>query len=78
MKEKYELWKAAMEEITSITKKEYCMTITIGLLAGIVLGILLSPRKYVVLGSFNGNHGPTDKECECDGEEEVKSCDWNS
>lgn len=75
MKERYDLWKVTLDEITSITKKEYCMMITICLLLGILLGILFSPKKCVTLGSFNGSNNNTKDEE--DYEEEIKSCDWN-
>ena len=41
-----------MEPVT-LTKKEILLTTTTCVLAGIVLGIILAPKKYVKIGSDN-------------------------
>ena len=56
MKEKWELFKVSLTEDKIMTKKEWLLTIAVFALAGIVLGMLLSPRKNVTIGSNNGNN----------------------
>ena len=56
MKEKWELFKVSLTEDKIMTKKEWLLTIAVFVLAGIVLGMLLSPRKSVTIGSNNGNN----------------------
>lgn len=45
-----------LSENTTMTKKEYFLTIATCLLGGIVLGILCSPKKHTVIGCNNGNN----------------------
>lgn len=45
-----------LTETTTMTKKEYFLTITTCLLGGIVLGILCSPKKYTKIGCGNGSN----------------------
>ena len=56
MKERWELFKVSLTEDKIMTKKEWLLTIAVFALAGIVLGMLLSPRKNVTIGSNNGNN----------------------
>lgn len=56
MREKWELWKDEMEEVTTMTKREFLLTAAVCLLGGIVLGFLFSPRKETTIGSYNGNN----------------------
>lgn len=56
MKEKWELFKLSLLEEKTTTKKEWLLTIAVFALAGIVLGMLLSPRKNMTIGSHNGNN----------------------
>lgn len=57
MKEKWEVtWEELQElmgEEKSITKKEFCLTVALAFLYGMVLGIFFSPKKHVVIGSNN-------------------------
>lgn len=39
-----------------VNKRELVLGITACTLAGIVLGVFLSPRKNLTFGSYNGNH----------------------
>ncbi|MCI8326892.1 MAG: hypothetical protein HFI37_03850 [Lachnospiraceae bacterium] len=50
-----------LTEMTTMTKKEYFLTVTTCLLGGIVLGMLCSPRKYVKIGSENGSNNKTEE-----------------
>lgn len=56
MKEKWELWKDELKEVTTMTKREFLLTAAVCLLGGIVLGFLFSPRKETTIGSYNGNN----------------------
>ena len=56
MKEKWELFKESLLEEKSMTKKEWLLTIAVVALAGIVFGMLASPRKNMTIGSHNGNN----------------------
>ena len=57
MKEKWENFKASLTDITSMSKKEFLLTMAVCILGGIVFGMLFSPKKSVVIGSNNGNNG---------------------
>jgi len=56
MREKWELFKVSLSEERTMTKREWLLTITVFALAGIVFGMLVSPRKYTTIGSHNGNN----------------------
>lgn len=72
MKEKWEIFKASLSDIVSMSRKEFLLTAAVCMLGGMVLGLLFSPRKSTVIGSNNGNNsgngcGPAPEE----GEEEA-------
>ena len=48
------LW-ASLEDMTTVSKKELFFEFCTCLLAGLVLGMLLSPRKHTSMGCNNGN-----------------------
>ena len=52
---------ATLGEEVTMSKKEYVLTITTCLLGGMVLGMFLSPRKYVKIGSGNGSNNTNNK-----------------
>ena len=56
MKEKWELFKESLLEEKIMTKKEWLLTLAVFALAGIVVGMFLSPRKNMTIGSHNGNN----------------------
>lgn len=62
---------AALSEPVTLTKKEKMMTIALAALTGLVLGMLISPRKTtsICCGNDNGNYYPSDEGWE--DEEEV-------
>ena len=73
MKEKWELFKMSLAETKTMTKKEWLLTIAVFALSGIVLGMLISPRKNTTIGSNNGSNNNVNsaeddcEECECIG-----------
>ena len=56
MKEKWELFKESLAETTSMSKREFLLTIAVCILGGIVFGLMFSPRKNTMIGSNNGNN----------------------
>lgn len=56
MKEKWSNFKASLTEMTTMSRKEFLLTIAVCVLGGIVFGILASPKKSMVIGSNNGNN----------------------
>lgn len=56
MKEKWNTFKESLTDITTMTKREFLLTIAVCVLGGMVLGIFLTPKKSVVIGSNNGNN----------------------
>ncbi|MDD6490613.1 MAG: hypothetical protein PUG54_00070 [Firmicutes bacterium] len=56
MKEKWETFKASLADVTSMSKREFLLTIAVCILGGIVFGMLFSPKKTMVIGSNNGNN----------------------
>lgn len=86
MKEKWELFKESLTETTSISKREFLLTIAVCILGGIVFGLMFSPRKNTMIGSNNGNNsgnnsgsnngnGSRDSENQEDEGEQI--ADWN-
>ncbi len=47
----------SLDEVTMISKRELFLEIVATALAGIVLGILLTPKKSVTIGSHNCGNG---------------------
>lgn len=56
MKEKWKLFKESLAETTSMSKREFLLTIAVCILGGIVFGLMFSPRKNTMIGSNNGNN----------------------
>lgn len=56
MNEKWESFKATLTDTTSMSKREFLLTIAVCILGGIVFGMLFSPRKVMTIGSNNGNN----------------------
>ena len=56
MKEKWETFKASLTDVTSMSKREFLLTIAVCILGGIVFGMMFSPKKTMVIGSNNGNN----------------------
>ena len=77
MKEKWEEFKTSLTDVTSMTKKEFLLTITVCILGGIVFGLLFSPRKSMMIGSNNGNNNGRSLS-DRDIEEAEKNADWEN
>lgn len=60
-----ELWSELDVDVT-VNKRELVLGILACLFAGILLGVFVSPRKRVVIGSNNGNNNVTNAEPEQD------------
>lgn len=77
MKEKWEEFKTSLTDVTSMTKKEFLLTITVCILGGIVFGLLFSPSKSMMIGSNNGNNNGRSLS-DRDIEEAEKNADWEN
>ena len=55
---------AELSAPVTMTKKEKVMTVALAALTGLVLGMLISPRKTtsICCGNDNGNYYPSDEE----------------
>ena len=60
MKERIEKVKDFLADSTTISNRELVLAIAVGVLGGMVFGLLTSPRKFVTIGSDNGNNSPCD------------------
>ncbi len=53
----------SLSETMMITKKEHCLLLVISVLAGCIIGMLISPRKTICCGNGNGGehhyYGPS-------------------
>lgn len=67
MKEKWEVFKVSLSDTTSMSKREFLLTLAVCILGGIVFGMFCSPRKSTVIGSNNGNNSGNGG---CGGDEE--------
>ena len=71
MQQKWNELQVVLEEMKTIKKREYFLTLAVCILSGLVLGIFLSPKKKVMIGSNNGNNnvgsvgGSDDCFCDC-------------
>lgn len=77
MKEKWELFKESLTETTSMSKKEFLLTIAVCILGGIVFGLLFSPRKHTMIASNNGNNNGNGSANAGTQEEEEQIADWS-
>lgn len=55
MKNKIMAFKESLQEDVVFNKKEYILTITVCILGAILFGMLITPKKALTIGSFNGN-----------------------
>lgn len=55
MKNKINAIKESLKEDIIINRKEYILIMAVCILGSFVLGMLLSPKKELTIGSFNGN-----------------------
>lgn len=64
---------ASLDRKILVSQRELVLGITACTLAGILVGILVSPRKAMTIGSYNGNNNlpPEEADLEVPDEEEV-------
>lgn len=65
-------FRESLNEDYIINKREYILTLIVCTLGGVLFGLLTSPRKYSVIGSYNGfndNRGLELDDCEDELEE---------
>lgn len=72
MKEKWDELEALFTEDNQVTAKEFCLTVAVAFLLGLVLGMIFSPKKHVTIGSNNGSNNilPCDDDWDEEWEEE--------
>ncbi len=75
MKEKWELFQESLTETTSMSKREFLLTLAVCVLGGIVFGLLFSPRKHTMIASNNGNNNGNGNVANQEEEEQI--ADWN-
>ncbi len=75
MKEKWELFQESLTETTSMSKREFLLTLAVCVLGGIVFGLLFSPRKHTMIASNNGNNNGNGNAANQEEEEQI--ADWN-
>lgn len=46
----------SLDEMTTVSRRELFLEIAVCTLAGILLGIIFTPKKAVTIGSNNGSH----------------------
>lgn len=77
MQEKWKELQVILEEMKTMKKKEYFLILAVCLLSGLVIGMLISPRRLFMVGNNNGNSsvsgGGKCKDCEY---EEDDDYDW--
>lgn len=77
MKEKWELFKESLTETTSMSKREFLLTVAVCILGGIVFGLLFSPRKHTMIASNNGNNNGNGSGNAANLEEDEQVADWS-
>jgi flagellar biosynthesis/type III secretory pathway chaperone len=78
MQERWKELQELLEEMTTMKKREYFLIMAVCVLSGLVVGMFLSPKKMMMIGSNNGNNNVTNKEKEKKrkGDGEDKVYDW--
>lgn len=72
MQERWNEWQTILEEMKTMKKREYFLMLTVCVLSGLVIGMLISPKKRVMIGNNNGNNNGNDNvntmtdDCDCD------------
>lgn len=61
MREKWDELEAFLSEDSEVTAKEFCLTVAVAFLLGLVLGMLFSPKKSITIGSNNIGGGWDDE-----------------
>lgn len=72
MQKKWNELQILLEEMKTMKKREYFLTLAVCVLSGLVIGMLMSPKKKVMIGSNNGNNNvgslPGGEICDCEDE----------
>ena len=68
----------SLDRSVVVNKRELVLGVTACTLAGVLMGMLLSPRKTVTIGSNNGNNNTGSSAGRMTGDEEEKSEDTSS
>ena len=55
MFKKLAAFKESLNDDVIFNKKEYILTIMVCILGGILFGMIITPKKALTIGSFNGN-----------------------
>ena len=55
MFKKIAAFKESLNDNVTFNKKEYILTLTVCVLGGILFGMIITPKKELTIGSFNGN-----------------------
>ncbi len=78
MQERWKELQELLEEMTTMKKREYFLIMAVCVLSGLIVGMFLSPKKMMMIGSNNGNNNVTNKEKEKKrkGDGEDKVYDW--
>ena len=69
MQEKWNELQVILEEMKTMKKREYFLTLAVCVLSGLVIGMLISPKKRVMIGSNNGNNNVGSLVSDCESEE---------
>ncbi|WMC93524.1 hypothetical protein [Kineothrix sp. MB12-C1] len=56
MQERWNELQDILEELKTMKKREYMLTLAVCVLSGLVVGMLISPKKRVMIGSNNGSN----------------------
>ena len=56
MQERWNEFQDILEELKTMKKREYMLTLAVCVLSGLVVGMLISPKKRVMIGSNNGSN----------------------
>lgn len=73
MQEKWNELQTILEEMKTMKKREYFLTLAVCVLSGLVIGIMMSPKKRVMIGSNNGNNNGNGN-----GSDSLEDfCDWD-
>ena len=69
MKEKIKTFWKSLDRIIVVNQRELVLGVAACTLAGMVVGLLASPRKCVTIGSNNSNNGSNNSAASHSGEE---------
>lgn len=56
MFKKFAAFKESLKDDVIFNKKEYILTLLVCILGGILFGMLITPKKALTIGSFNGSY----------------------